>query len=128
MVYAVLQTDRKTTGTLLTGSLCCLSEEKSSRGGNKETRRVSFLNPCLWRGFIFEIVSAAPAPSKVGKQCISPAGLDERWVMISFRLRQEVIPFSGSLDRFNAFQLCRELFQQRTTRKHHHIELVMGHL
>ena len=128
MVYAVLQTDRKTTGTLPTGSLCCLSEEKSSRGGNKETRRVSFLNPCLWRGFIFEIASTGKAPSNVGKQCTSPAGLDERWVMINFRLRQEVIPFSGSLDRFNAFQLCRELFQQRTTRKHHHIELVMGHL
>ena len=107
MVYAVLQTDRKTTGTLPTGSLCFLSEEKSSRGGNKETRRVSFLNPCLWRGFIFEIASAGQAPSKVGKQCTSPAGLDERWVMISFRVRQEVIPFSGSLDRFNAFQLCR---------------------
>ena len=68
MVYAVLQTNHKTAGKLPTGSLCCLSKEKSSRGGNKEKRRVAFLNPCLWRGVIFEMTSAGPSPSKVGKQ------------------------------------------------------------
>ncbi len=34
--------------------LICKSEEKSLRGGNKDTLPQSFQNPCLRRGFLFE--------------------------------------------------------------------------
>ena len=43
-----------TSGTVPVESLNYLREEKSSRGGNKDTLTLIFQNPCLWRGFLFK--------------------------------------------------------------------------
>ena len=51
---AVQRTGQTATGTVPLKWLGCSSEEKSSRGGNKDTLPQRFQNPCLWRGFLFD--------------------------------------------------------------------------
>ena len=46
-----------TSGTVPVEWLNYFCEEKSSRGGNKDTLTLNFQNPCLRQGFLFDVDS-----------------------------------------------------------------------